>query len=107
MTRSDEVEVEGYPCTCHVGLQGNFCKHRAKVLLTSGMADIQLVNKYGTHLGTEIEMPCQSGGPENQVGPMQHNGKAVVHVSTISLIKACDLAFLGYATSVAVSKLLP
>ena len=81
MTRSDGVEVEGYPCTCHVGLQGNFCKHMAKVLLMNGMADIQLVKKYGTNLGTEVEMLCQLSGPENQVGPMQHNRKAVVHGS--------------------------
>jgi len=45
------VEIDGYPCTCHVGLQGNFCKHRAKVLLMDGLTEKEIIRRYGTLYG--------------------------------------------------------
>lgn len=81
VTTSQDIEVEGLPCTCFVGLQGNFCKHRAKILLMSGMADVQIVKKYGTHYGRDVETPCVPTATQNQVGPTQ-----CVHCAAYNLI---------------------
>jgi hypothetical protein len=50
VSTSQDVEAGG--CNCLAGQDGNFCKHRAAVLLKLGLSDVDIRRRWGTLYGT-------------------------------------------------------
>ncbi len=55
------MEIDGCSCTCHVGFQGDFCKHRAKVLMMDGMTPKEIIRRYGTFYGVHENVKISTG----------------------------------------------
>jgi hypothetical protein len=48
---AEEVGIHG--CDCLAGQDGNFCKHRAAVLLRKGLSPVEIRRRWGTLFGTD------------------------------------------------------
>jgi hypothetical protein len=55
---STSKDVEAGGCNCLAGQDGNFCKHRAAVLLKLGLSDVDIRRRWGTLYGMD-----ESTGP--------------------------------------------
>jgi hypothetical protein len=81
------VEIDGCSCTCHVGFQGNFCKHRAKVLLMDGMTPKEIIRRYGTFYGAHENVTTSAGILHDHVCAPMPFPKTIINFKRASCIR--------------------